>query len=117
MSWDLFVDSDNVVSFEPEYDFRFEDRKMQDEHRVRSGARFVYRWGGYRRWTFSARFISSADMAAVNSWWDSNTQLLFRDTSAAAVFSVQIVNSRLPIDSFIKPYLTEYQGRMEIEVY
>ncbi len=117
MPWDLFVDSANSVSFEPEWDFLQENVKVEDAHRVRSGAMFRYRWGGYERWKFTARFIDSADAWAVNSWWDSNTKLLFMNTSDATVNSVQIVNSRLPFGRFIKPHDDLYEGVIELETY
>ena len=117
MSYDLFVDSANAVSFEPEWDFEPRDRKIQDEHRTRDGSRFVYLWGSFKGWRFGARFVSSADASVVNSWWSQNTKLLFKSTSDTAVFSVQLVGSRPPLARFIPPYDDQLQGVIELETY
>lgn len=117
MSYDLFVDSDNSLQFDPEFDYADEERKVEDSHRVRSGGLYRYKWASYRRFKFSMAFVSSSDAAIVNSWWLSNTELLFMNTSDSAVFSVQLVNADKPLGQFQKPYVDLYKGIIELETY
>lgn len=118
MSYLLFPSSGNHVSFEPEWDFERADRKIENEHRTREGARYVYKWGEYERFKFGATFVSSADAAIVNSWWSTNTKLLFMSSSdTATVFSLQITNDARPFAKFQPPYDNLYQGTIELEGY
>ncbi len=117
MSWRLFVDSTDGVSLEPEYDFLEDTRKIENRYRSRDASEFVYKWGEFDRFKMSVMFVNSEIKSIVNSWWSSNTDLLFKSESASAVHSVHLVSGRLPIGGFIKPYDTLFKGVIELEVY
>ncbi len=117
MAYRLFVDSSNGVTINPDYGYKLEDSKIENEHRVRTGARYVYKWGSFNKWSIPVSYVNSSFMAIVNSYWQSNTALLFKSESAAAVYSVQVTNDKLPIAEFIKPYDTLYKGVIELETY
>lgn len=117
MSFRLFVDSATGVTLEPEWDLGRPDQKIENEFRTRSGARFVYRWAGFDRFKFSLNFVDSATQAVVNSWWDTNTDLLFMEEGGTEVSSVQITNAKKPMDGFNKPYQNLYRGKIELETY
>lgn len=117
MSYLLFPSSGNHVSFEPEWDFDREDAQIKTEHVTRAGKRFVYKWGSYCKFNFSVQFVSSADAALVNSWWITNTKLMFKSTSETAVYSVMLIASDLPIGQFQKPYTDMFKGRIELQGY
>ena len=117
MALRLFVDSSNGISIEPEWDYAEPDKKLEDEHRTRAGGRYVYKWGSFRRWKLPVSYVDSSFAAVVNSWWVSNTQLLFKSESAAAVYSVQITNDAKPVGKFTKPYDTLFEGLIELETY
>jgi hypothetical protein len=117
MAYRLFVDSSNGVTIEPEWDFKYQDKKIEDEHRMRSGGRYVYKWGSFKKWKVPVNYVNSSFMAIVNSYWASNTALLFKSQSDSAVYSVQITNDDLPIAEFVKPYDTLFKGVIELETY
>lgn len=116
----FFTDSDGAGGLQvifPEFDYTQQDRKIENVHRTRAGGRFVYKWGDYFIAKFSVRFVGSEQHAIVNSWWNTNTQLLWMVDTGAIVESVQIVNRQLPIGEFILPHNDLYQGAIELETY
>lgn len=117
MSFLLFVDSMHGVSFDPEYDYLEEDRKVEDTHRARSGKSYVYRWGGFKRFKLSVRYVDSAFRAVVNSWWDSNAELLLQRANETQVFSVRLVNDKLPVGKYEVPHDDLWQAELELETY
>lgn len=101
----------------PETDYERRDRKIEDEHRGRTGRRYVYKWGEFFQVRFGVEFISSLDQAVINSWWSSNAKLLWVVDTGFEVESVQIVGDQLPIGEYATPGLTEYSGLLEITTY
>lgn len=117
MALRLYVDSSNGVSIEPDWEYAEPDKKLEDEHRMRSGGRYVYKWGSFRRWALPVSYVNSSFAAVVNSWWLSNTQLLFKSESSTAVYSVQITNDDKPLGKYVQPYDTLFAGSIELETY
>lgn len=117
MSYLLFPSSGNHVTLEPEWDFERHDSQVKSEHLTRSGKRYVYKWGSYTRFSFSVTFVSSSTAALINSWWITNTKLLFTSTSETAVYSVMLVASDLPISKYQQPYTDKFQGSIELQGY
>jgi hypothetical protein len=114
----LFTNSADGVSFEPDYGFKHEDRKIQNQVRTRSSLLFQYKFGDFARWKIPLRFVSSSDKKTLNDWWNSNTELFFydnNDTSAQATSCVKIVNKSTPIGQVEKPYDYEWRGTIELE--
>lgn len=117
MPFRLFVDSATGVDVEPEWDYERKDKKIEDRHRARSGAEFVYKWGEYIGIEFSVKFVNSSFQAIVNSWWNTNTDLLFMEVGGTEVFSVHIVNKDTPVGKVIKPYVDQFQGKIKLGGY
>ena len=115
-SYTLF-DGTTTVSLSPEYDIKFDSRKIENSHRTRSGANYRYVWGSYKRAKFGVEFLSSSDMCVVNSWWGANVALRLFDTNSSVVVSGYLSNGSAPIDSYIKPYTDQYKGIIELESY
>jgi len=115
--WVLMVDSSDGVVVQPEWDFKRAGQKIEDSHRARSGKRYVYKWGSYDRFEFSLEFVSSADACKVNSWWGGNTDLLFVQEGQTDVSSVRLVNDSRPLESYVRPYMDYYSGKLELETY
>jgi len=111
------TDGTEVVSLNPEYDYRVKGKKMESQHRTRSGARFVYLWGDYNEVSFGVMFINSADKTVINSWWAGNDELVLRDNSGTVVVSGQLVNRTTPIDKIIKPYDDLFKGKIQLSTY
>ena len=117
MAFRLFVDSNNALSIEPDWDYVELDKKLEDEHRTRTGGRYIYKWGSYRQWKLPVSYVDSLFTSVINAWWLGNVQLLFKSESAAAVYSVYITNDTKPISRFTKPYDTLFEGLIELDTY
>lgn len=117
MAYRLFVDSDNGVTLYPAYDYSDRSEKVESRHVTRSGREFVYKWGDRVQIRFGVSFINSSDRAIVNSWWNTNTDLLFMEEGATQVNSVRLVNDSQPIDSFVRPYSSLFRGTIELGSY
>jgi hypothetical protein len=117
MSFLLFPSSGNHVSIDPEWNFTRKDQKVENEHIARSGKRYVYKWGSYYHTTFDLTFVSSSTMAIINSWWQTNTKLMFVDSGGAQIYSVMLIGKELPIGMYQKPYTDLYRGKIELQGY
>lgn len=116
----LFTNSVDGISFEPDYGFKNEDKKIESSNRTRSAQLSVYQFSNYRRWKLPLRYVNSADKATINDWWRNNEELYFfdnNDTSLAATYAVRIVNKSTPIATPEKPYDYEWKGVIELEEY
>lgn len=112
------VDSaSNVVSLNPDYDFKDEGKRVENSHRTRSGAQYRYVWSTYSRVKFKVEDLSSADRCQINSWWSANTPLRLFDTGSTVVISGYLVNPNKPIDQYMKPYVDQFKGTIELEGY
>jgi hypothetical protein len=117
MSFRLFVDSSNGVTLDVEYDYADLRSKIENKHRTRDGSQYTYKWSAWDKLSFSIMYVNSSTKALVNSWWESNTDLLFKDENATEVFSVHLSNDSLPISKFVKPYTSLWKGVIELEGY
>ena len=113
----LIDSASNVVSLNPDYDFKREGKKIENSHRTRSGANYRYIWATYPRIKFKVEDLSSADACKINSWWASNTPLLLFDTGSTVVISAYLVNTSEPIGEYMKPYIDQFRGTIELEGY
>lgn len=111
--------SATAVTLRPEYDYAEPDRKIESRHRTLSAKEYVYRWSSYERFEFSVQYVPAGDAAIVNSWWDSNTNLLFFITSDSTteVHSVRLGGEEKPLTGFNPPYHTYRQGKILLEGY
>ena len=108
-------DGTNVVSFFPEYDIKFNHRKIESEHRTRTGAAYKYIWGNFRSVKLKIEFLSSADMTIVNSWWGANVPVVLYNMDSVAIVSGYLGNATAPIDQYVKPYTDLFMGMIELE--
>ena len=117
MSYLLFPSSGNHVTLEPEWDYARKDAQTKNEHITRGGKRFVYKWGSYVRFSFGLTFINSSTAGLINSWWITNTKLLFMSTSETTVYSVMLIAADLPASNFQKPYTDKFTAVIELQGY
>lgn len=117
MAYRLFVNSADGVSIEPLYEYSEDDFKIEDSHRVRSGAFYRYKWGSVRKWKLPFTLVDSSFKSVVNSWFTSNAALLFKSESLSAVYSVYIMNKDLPVGQPVMPYDSLFKGVIELETY
>lgn len=106
-----------LLTIIPEKNYERRDEKIQDDHRGRTGKRYVYKWGEYFHTRFGLKFVNSMDQSVINSWWNSNAKLLWIVDTGSEVESVQIIGDRIPIGQFATPLLSEYEGDLELSTY
>lgn len=118
-TFELGTSSADAIQFYPEYDFAGDTEKIEDQIRTASGRLYAYVWGSYRKFEFNAEFVPAADAAVVNSWWESNTELLFFITSdtATEVNSVMLRGSKRPFRQYNQPYDNLMKGKILLEGY
>lgn len=117
MTFRLFVDSSTGLDVFPEYDFKDSGEKIETRLRTRDASEYVYKWSEYQKIKFSVAFVNSEFKSVVNSWWSSNTDLLWMEVGGTSVTSVHLVNKDKPIDRFQKPYTDLFGGTIELESY
>lgn len=115
MSYPLFSDSSTVVNLEPEYGFEDNTEKIQSTMRTQAGGLIQYKFSQFPKFKIPVKYINATDKTQLNTWWANNTDLVF--TFASSDFNVRITNKNTPIDRFTKPYVTLYEGTIELEGY
>jgi len=118
-TFELGPTSATAVTLYPEWDYWNGEKQVRTEKRAKSGRLRVYKWYDYERIDFGLNWVPASDAAVVNSWWDSNTELLWFVTSDSTteVHSVMILNEETPLAAYNKPYNNYYKGKIELEGY
>jgi len=117
MAFRLYVNSTTGVTIEPEYSYEENADKVENRYRSRDGSEFVYKWGEYSKWKLPVMYVDETFRTVVNLWWSNNTDLLFKNESSSAVYSVHIVNGDKPVKNVIKPYIDLFRGTINLETY
>lgn len=117
--FELGISSATAITLEPNYDYSNKKRKNETVIRTKSGKAKKYKWGDFRSIRFTLDYVSTADAAVVNSWFDTDTKLLFFVTSdtATEVNSVMLFGEESPFKMFNKPYDSLYKGSILLETY
>lgn len=118
-TFELGISSATAVTLYPEWDYWEGEKQIRTEMRAKSGRLRLYKWYDYEKISFSNNWVPASDAAVVNSWWDSNTKLLFFITSGSAteVHSVMLMNDDTPLAAYNKPYNNYFKGKIELEGY
>lgn len=118
-TFELGISSADAVTLYPEWAYSFGEKQVRSEYRTKSGRLDIYKWYDYKKIKIPLNWVTGSDMAVVNSWWDSNTKLLFLITSDSVteVHSVMIMNDETPLAQFNRPYNDYYRGTIELEEY
>lgn len=108
---DVLVQAD-PITLHPEYGFAAEARVRKAEHRTRAGFLHTYHWSRHGAWTVPLRYLSAAEAALLNWWWQTQRDLVFTlDTSdSEAMQIVRITNDTQPIGGKIRPYAYADEG-------
>jgi len=119
VAYDLGIAMSETVTLNPEWDYSKGEKQVRTETRAKSGRFRVYKWYDYEKISFQNNWVTASDMALVNSWWDTNTKLLFFVTSdfVTEVHSVMIMNEETPLAMCNKPYSDHFKGKIELEGY
>lgn len=115
----LGITSVDAIQLYPEYNFKEGKKQIRSDHRSKSGRLRLYKWGEFHKLKFKVNYIPASEAAVINSWWDSNTELLWFVTSDTAtdVTSVMILNKETPINQYNEPYSDMRKGVLQLESY
>lgn len=118
-SYKLGITSVDAIQLYPDWDYTDGEKITRSEHRTRSGNYYQYKWNDYKRIAFKTSFVNSSNASIVNSWWDSQTTLIWFKIDGATVdcTSVMIMNNEQPFQTNVKPYTEYWQGVIELEEY
>ena len=119
ITYSLGITSATEVELIPEWDYKNGDTMDYSRYRTASGRLYQYKWHDYKVINFSTKFVNSSTASIVNSWWTTQTKLLFFVNNAGTVdvTSVFIVNKNAPFRENVKPYTEYWQGTIELEEY
>jgi hypothetical protein len=115
MNFALGINSATALILYPEFDYTDVLTKIEKIHRLENGDMYRYKTGVYDKFKFKLRHFPESDASVVNSWWESNSGLMFWIDSD--VSSVMLTNKKIPIGQFQKPYTDLMQGTIELEGY
>lgn len=117
MPFRLFVDSSRGVDVTPEFSLKDGGGKIETRTRTRDASEFVYKWGEFSTVKMDVAYVNSEFKSIVNSWWSSNTELLWMEVGGTDVTSVHITNKKKPVDGFNPPYNDLFTGKIELGTY
>ena len=118
-TYELGPSSNSAVTLVPEYDYQKRVVKNESKLRTLSGKQYTYKWGSYTEFEFGLEYVAASDAAIVNSWFESNTELLFLITSSTAteVHSVMVQGEESPLAEYNKPYDNLFKGKIGLSTY
>lgn len=119
MTYELGPSSATAAELYPEYDYKKRTNKIETKHRSLSGKQYTYKWSTFDEFEFSVDWVTASDMSVINSWWESDTDLLFFITSDSTteVHSVRIQGEETPLTEYNKPYDNFYKGKIRLSTY
>lgn len=119
LTFELGISSSDAVTLYPEYNYKGGDVQLKNQARTLSGKLYLYKRGDYEKFQFSVNYLPASDASLVNSWWDTNTKLLFfiNSSTATEVHSVILMNKDTPFQQFNIPYADKYKGKVLLEGY
>ena len=84
VTFKLGISSVDAITIRPEYDYSSIKKRIESKHRTRSGRMFKYHWSNYVKIGFTLDYIAGGNASVINSWWNSDTELLFfKETTVA----------------------------------
>lgn len=119
ITYQLGINSSTAITLLPEWNYKERKKQIRSDHRTKAGKLYYYNWSNYKKFDVPVELVEASDASIVNSWFDSNTQLLFFVTSGSvtAVHSVMIVNDETPFQERMKPYPDKFKGTLLLESY
>ena len=111
-------DTESAVTLVPDYSYKSPDIKIESKTRTRAGRLYTTKYGSYKHFSFNVNYVSSATAALVNSWWETDTELLFLVTSGGVTETHSVMlQGETPIDGFNSPSIEYYRGKIILETY
>lgn len=119
ITFKIGISSVDAVQIYPTYEYKPSEEKIDSVHRSRSGSLYQYKWGDYEKWEVPVEYVPNSIAATINSWWNTNTELLFFivSDSNVEVNSIILRNDKRPLAEFNKPYDVYKKGKIIMETY
>ena len=117
--FELGISSATAITFYPDWAYSAGERVTRSDMRTKSGKLYQYKWNDYNKIKFKVTLVTNSNASIVNSWWDTQTELIWFDTEdgATSITSVMLINKDAPFKQFTKPYTSYKQGIIELEEY
>ena len=119
LTFELGIDSSTAIELNVKYNTIISKQQMRSAHRTLSGNLYIYRWSNFIKHKINVDFMQSSNAAIINSWWETNTELLLFVTSdgTTEVQSVMLLNKDFPMNKYVKPYNIYLSGKLQLESY
>lgn len=119
MTYTLGPTSATEITLIPAWDYTDGEDMNRTTMRSKTGKLFTYKWNDVKTINFKVNYMDNSDAAVVNSWWDTQSKLIFfkDDDGTTECTSVVIMNKSAPFRKHQKPYTTKFQGAIKLEEY
>jgi len=119
IAYSLGPTSATEVTFYPGWDYTSGEEMDRTVMRSRTGKLYTYKWSDTKTIEFKVNYFDNSDAAIVNSWWDSQTELIWfvNQDGTTECTSVMLMNKEAPFREYQKPYTTKFQGVIKLEEY
>lgn len=117
VTYELGISSVDAITVYPEYNYSPHDDQERSDIRAKDGTLYQYQYYAYNKFDVSLEWLPASDAALINSWYDTNVDLIWfvtsnNDTEAT---TVRIMNNEKPIADFQAPYIEYYKGKLSLE--
>ena len=116
--YELGISSTDAIEIKPLWDYKVEDFKREVKSRTLIGKLYKATYGHYPKFDIDVEVVTSEHMTIINSWWESNAELLLFITSDSVteINSVVLMNKDTPINRYYKN-TGYFKGSIELEGY
>lgn len=111
--------SNAEVTLIPAWDYSSGEDMKRVSMRSQTGKLYTYKWSDTKKIKFKVNYMDNSDAAIVNSWWDTQSKLIFfvNNDGTTTCTSVMMVNKSAPFKEYHEPYITKFRGAIELEEY
>lgn len=109
----FLTNGSNTLSFNPDHGLLFKDTKIGSRKRTANANHYEYTYGDYKKWDLPVSFVNSEFATTINSWWSAGEAISMITTTD--VFTVALSNKTKPINDYVEPGNTLYNGMLEFE--
>jgi hypothetical protein len=108
----------NAVTLYPRWNYKNKRTMGRSDLHMLSGALVSYKWETHDVIEMEAEFVTSADAAIINAWWETGIRLFYsiiRDNNLAEIKVVIIANDTTPFATWMFPQPEYYHGKMNLQ--
>lgn len=110
----------SYIELTPDYSYTFTKVVDRQDIRTKQGGLYTYLGqGSYRKFSLPLSWVSTADRAQVNSWWETATELQWKENGLdfpSSLYTVRITGGEEPFQTFVEPYFqVQFSGTIILE--